>query len=152
MTTGFAARSKSVFKISRWVSLRSARYYGETEYLADKLLQPPRRFMDTTLLDLAQHIKQVRRFEFSNRTPTNYRKDIGFQPTQNLASVVGGSAIFPIFVPFARHRFKGIARCEPRSALSLALGRGRINVGGQAALGIIPPRACLHEADSWINA
>jgi hypothetical protein len=44
-------------------------------------------------------------------------------------------------VPFARDRFEGIASCNLRGPFTLTFHDGGIDVGGDAALGIVARRA-----------
>jgi hypothetical protein len=51
----------------------------------------------------------------------------------------------------ARDRFEGVASCKLRGPITLTFHDGGINVGGNAALGIVARRARLDKADSRID-
>src|ERR1019366_8724084 len=79
-------------------------------------------------------------------------KDVRLQTPEDLASVVGGTSVLPVVVPFARDRFEGIASGNLGSPFTLTLHLGRIDAGGKTSLGIVARRACLHKSDGWIDA
>jgi hypothetical protein len=86
------------------------------------------------------------------RTSTNRWEDVRLETSEYLLSVVGATGVLPVFVPFARDRFEGIANGDLGSPFALSFHCGRIDVCSKAALGIIARCARLHEPDSWIDA
>ena len=75
--------------------------------------------MHPALLNFPQHIEQLRCFDGGDRTLTNRWEDVRLQTPEDLACVVGRPTAFPVFVPFARDRFKGIAGGDLGSPFAL---------------------------------
>lgn len=90
--------------------------------------------------------------QVSNWTSTNRWEDIRLQTPEYLLSVVGTTGVLPVFVPFARNRFEGIASGDLGSPFAFTLHFRRIDVGSKAALGIVTRCTRFHQPNDWVDA
>lgn len=77
-----------------------------------------------SILAISESVETVCIFDAGNRTTTNHWEDVRLQPPEVLVSIIGGTSVLPIVVPFARDRFEGIAIGDLSSPFTLTSSEG----------------------------